>query len=197
MLKPKTIKCKCCGDRGTPKNNSTIGYYCDKEPCQDARIKKALEKGRQSIKRAVKETNKEWNDYRKQVKEKHLGHGDYIQLLQKVFNTFIRMRDKGNGCISCGTHADVIYAAGHFHPTTYSYLRFNEDNVHLQCNEHCNRQKRGNLSEYRPALIKKIGVERVEQLDNDRHKKLDLSIPEIKDLIEVYKKKIKQLNIYK
>ena len=27
----KTIKCKNCGERGTPKNNSTLGYYCEKE----------------------------------------------------------------------------------------------------------------------------------------------------------------------
>lgn len=40
-MEVKPIKCKCCGERGFPKNNSTIGYYCEKEACQDARIKKA------------------------------------------------------------------------------------------------------------------------------------------------------------
>ena len=146
-----------------------------------------------SSKQRLKQVSKEWREEKKVLIEKNLKHSDYIQLLQKVFNTYIRKRDEGNGCITCGTHAKVVYAAGHFHPTTYSYLRFNEDNVHLQCNEHCNRQKRGNLSEYRPALINKIGIERVEKLDNDRHKKLDLSIPEIKELIEYYKQKIKDL----
>ena len=143
--------------------------------------------------RYKKHVEKEGKKETKERREKLLNHSDYIQLLQKVFNTYIRKRDEGNGCITCGTHAKVVYAAGHFHPTTYSYLRFNEDNVHLQCNEHCNRQKRGNLSEYRPALINKIGIERVEKLDNDRHKKLDLSISEIKELIEYYKQKIKDL----
>ncbi|MES2395638.1 MAG: recombination protein NinG [Bacteroidota bacterium] len=179
MLKLK--KCKNCTIQFAPR--TPLQYVCSP--------KCGIERTRILAK---KKEDKDWKDKKKVMTEKLMGHSDYIQLLQKVFNTFIRLRDAGLPCISCKTTKKVIYAAGHFHPTTYSYLRFNEDNVHLQCNEHCNRQKRGNLSEYRPALIKKIGIERVEKLDADRHKELNLSIPEIKELIIVYKHKIKQLN---
>ena len=30
--------------------------------------------------------------------------------------------------------------AGHYWATTYSYLRFNEDNVHKQCSKNCNME---------------------------------------------------------
>ncbi len=63
----KTIKCKNCGERGTPKNNSTLGYYCEKEACQSARIEKALKKVRQSTEAATKKANKIWNAERKRI----------------------------------------------------------------------------------------------------------------------------------
>jgi hypothetical protein len=141
----------------------------------------------------VKKDARDWTKQKRELKDKLLTHKDYLQLLQKVFNQYIRLRDKDLGCISCGTRKDVEYAAGHFYPTTYQFLRFNEDNVHKQCNKHCNMMLRGNLNEYRPALELKIGVERLQWLHAHRHDKLDLSIPEIKDLIKFYKLKTKSL----
>ena len=42
-------------------------------------------------------------------------HKDYIQILQKLFfNTFIRLRDKHQPCISCGKPLEGKYDAGHF-----------------------------------------------------------------------------------
>ena len=142
---------------------------------------------------ATKKEAKDWKEKKAVMVEKLMTHKDYLKLLQVVFNTFIRMRDKDLPCITCGTSKNIEYAAGHFYPTTYQYLRFNEDNVHLQCNKSCNMMKRGNLLEYRPALIKKIGIERVEILDNTRHLELQISIPELKEKIKEYKLKIKNL----
>ena len=52
----------------------------------------------------------------------------------------------------------------------------------------------GNLVEYRPQLEEKIGFDRLQTLHNNRHKRLELSIPEIKDLIKIYKEKTKALS---
>jgi len=82
--------------------------------------------------------------------------------------------------------------ASHFYATTYSFLRFEPDNVHLSC-VHCNQHLSGNIHEYRPRLIKKIGVERVEYIENTRHMMLEITIPEIKEKIKEYKLKIKKL----
>lgn len=129
----------------------------------------------------------------KQMKENLLTHKDYIKMFQVVFNAYIRKRDADKPCISCGTTANVKYDAGHFYPTTYQYLRFNEDNVHKQCSNNCNLHKHGNFQEYAPRLEERIGFERVQKLHNDRHKRLELSIPELKELIKEYKLKTKQL----
>lgn len=85
------------------------------------------------------------------------------KLAIKVFNSWIRKRDEGQPCISCGSfntaHASHFYSAG-----KHTNLRFNEDNCHLAC-VHCNYFEHGNLLPYRENLIKKIGLERVEKLD--------------------------------
>ncbi|CAB4215321.1 Bacteriophage lambda NinG, partial [uncultured Caudovirales phage] len=55
--------------------------------------------------------------------------------------------------------ASHYYSAG-----KHNNLRFNEDNVWLSCRR-CNYYMSGNLIPYRERLIKKIGLERVEKLD--------------------------------
>ncbi len=52
-----------------------------------------------------------------------------IKQAEKVFNAYIRMRDKDKGCISCGKpidHAGHYFSAGH-----YSGLRFVEYGIGL------------------------------------------------------------------
>lgn len=81
----------------------------------------------------------------------------------KKFRAFIRKRDEGQPCISCGScntsDASHFYSAGH-----YPNLEFNEDNCHAACRK-CNFFLSGNLNEYRKRLIEKIGLQRVERLD--------------------------------
>lgn len=97
----------------------------------------------------------------------------------KYFNRFIKLRDTdkyGYGkCISSGQ--DLMYQcgvkyinnelaqAGHFIARgACSALAFDEDNVHLQ-GKSDNYFKSGNENFYRPALIQKIGENRVARLD--------------------------------
>ena len=119
---------------------------------------------------------------------------DWLNLLQVVFNSYIRLRDKYLPCISCGNTKPVKYDAGHLYPvSTSSFLRFNEDNVNKQCSNNCNVNKSGNVLEYRLRLIDKIGLERVKYLEENRHKELKITESEIKELIATYKAKIKML----
>lgn len=135
----------------------------------------------------------------KKRKEALLSHKDWLNILQKVFNTFIRLRDKDEPCISCGTTSKTIkYDAGHYFTVGgYPNLRFDEDNVHKQCSNNCNMKLSGNIIEYRPRLIKKIGEERFEALEfRARNESGKLSIPEIKEKIAYYKQRIKELKAY-
>ena len=107
---------------------------------------------------------------------------------QKIFNAWIRTRDKGKPCISCGSyntaHASHFYAAG-----SYTGLRFNEDNVHLSCVS-CNTYKGGNIHEYRKGLEKKIGKDRLQKLEIlsslNRYRKWERF--ELEQIIKKYKK---------
>jgi len=86
-----------------------------------------------------------------------------LKRAQEAFNAYIRERDQQRyGCISCGSTTGK-WTAGHF--KTDKSLRFHPDNCHGQCWWNCNRNKSGNIAEYRPNLVKKIGEERVAYLE--------------------------------
>lgn len=138
-----------------------------------------------------KEVNKRIKDIKKVVKTK----ADYINTLQVIFNTYIRLRDKGRSCISCNKRLMEAFDAGHFYAVkNYSFLRFHEDNVHGQCGK-CNQHLHGNLVEYSRKLKLRIGESRFSELEESRHLELSLSIEEIKGLISKYKMKIKEAQI--
>jgi hypothetical protein len=84
---------------------------------------------------------------------------------QHAVNTYIRARDEGDGCISCGITYSTVWQAGHYIAVgANSTLRYLEDNIHLQCVV-CNHHKGGNVGPYRINLLAKIGQERVETLE--------------------------------
>jgi hypothetical protein len=130
---------------------------------------------------------------KKAVLESIKSHSKWLSDLQKVFNQFIRLRDADKPCISCNRPLKGKFDAGHFFSVgAYPNLRFDEDNCHGQC-VHDNQHKHGAISEYAINLPLRIGVERFESLKNRRAQPLKLSIPDIKELIEHYKLKVKRL----
>lgn len=107
--------------------------------------------------------------YEKKLKKaKQPSIAELKKIVQRLCNAYIRLRDKEESCISCLK----FYAekdAGHFVAQGSSgALRYNEDNLHGQC-QSCNRFKHGNLIEYRWNLVKKIGGARVGLLEDQRH----------------------------
>lgn len=122
----------------------------------------------------------------------------YIKISRQViFNTYIRLRDKGKSCISCNKRLTENYDAGHFYTVkNYSFLRFNEDNVHGQCGQ-CNQHLHGNLVEYSRKLKLRIGEKKFIELEESRHKELLLTKEEIQKLIARYKLKIKEIQSIK
>lgn len=111
-----------------------------------------------------------------------------LEKAQKVFNKYIRDRDEGLTCISCG--GNNANQSGHYFPVKgFAYLRFNEWNVNRQC-PGCNMWLHGNQAMYRIGLVKKIGVHGVAELEslaiNNRIKKW--TIDELKEIIKHYGK---------
>jgi hypothetical protein len=126
-------------------------------------------------------------------KESLLTHSDYLKMLQQVFNSYVRKRDEDKGCITCGTSLKGRkFDAGHFFSVgAYPNIRFDEDNCHGQCVP-CNQHKHGNQGEYFIQLPKRIGMDRFNDLLAKRNTPLKISIEEIKELILIYKLKIKK-----
>lgn len=103
-----------------------------------------------------------------------------IGTIQKKFNLYIKKRDMNSDgtwtCISCGdiiTESKLAHA-GHLFPRKwFSWLRFNEYNVNVQCAS-CNR-KDGNVINYYLNLIKKIGKKKVDELVKESNIKRKIS----------------------
>ena len=111
--------------------------------------------------------------------------------VQRVFNKYIRERDKFKPCISCGVTSQDNWQAGHFWAMgPNGALRYNEDNCHKQCVS-CNTFKSGNLLEYRLGLIRRIGIDRVNALDELRHDIHKFTREELEELLQEYKEKVK------
>lgn len=112
-----------------------------------------------------------------------------LEKTQKVFNAYIRARDKELGCISCGAEVEQ---AGHYHSQGHhSALRYDPINTNGQCRR-CNMFLSGNLIKYRQGLVRKYGEQVVldleEKANTNRLKKWSRS--ELEDLISLYKNKL-------
>ena len=126
-------------------------------------------------------------------KEKIKTRAECMRELQVIFNKYIRLRDAREPCICCDAVGDYKWDAGHYLSRgSHPWLAVNEDNVHKQRARPCNSDKSGNQAEYRKRLILKIGLERVEALENCNSRDR-LSFDEITNLKVKYRKKIKEL----
>lgn len=129
----------------------------------------------------------------RQAKEKVKTKGEHAKEAQAAFNAWIRMRDQGLPCISCGTTADVQFAAGHYRTVgSCPELRFEPFNVHLQCNRNCNMAKSGSILEYRIELIKRIGQDKVDWLEGP-HEPKHYTIEDLKAIKAHYRAKVREM----
>lgn len=158
--------------------------YNSIQPC--CSVKCAIELGR------VKQAQKAFKEHKAKKKEITQDRSWHLKNTQKVFNQFIRLRDKGDNCISCQKPAKKENA-GHYRSVGAApELRFEELNCHLQC-EHCNSYKSGNIGEYRIHLIKKLGVEKVDWIES-YHSPRKYTIDELKELTAHYRTLIKGMD---
>ena len=113
---------------------------------------------------------------RRQTREKLDAMQTRPQLVKKAqdaFNAFIRARDAGKACISCGTPLQSPQVGGGFDCGHYRsvgsapHMRFVEDNAQGQCKS-CNRHLAGNHVAYRAGLIQRIGLRAVELIEADQ-----------------------------
>lgn len=91
---------------------------------------------------------------------------------QTAFNAYVRWRDRDQPCISCdaaGSHEGIggYWDAGHYRSRGAArHLSFHLWNCHKQCSRD-NRYYGGHIVEYRRRLVERIGLERLELLENN------------------------------
>lgn len=169
-------RCKHCKDKFEPIR--FLHKYCLKDECIKAFVAEVKEKT--------------WKETKTRMKNDLKTTQDWLKEAQSIFNKYIRLRDEGLLCVSCNT-IPKKRNCGHFYSQGgHSNVRFDEDNCHLQC-EHCNTYLSGNLLNYQIGIEKRIGAERLIELQGKAHLEKRWSVEELKELIRVYKNKVKQL----
>jgi hypothetical protein len=168
------MRCKNCKEKFEPLRFNQ--KYCMNEEC--VRVWVETEK------------QKQWKAKKTRLKKELMSLQDWLKLAQMTFNKWIRHRDKGLNCISCDKPPKKANAGHYFSQGGHSNVRFHEDNVHLQC-EHCNSYLSGNLLNYQIGIEKRIGGERLIALHEQAHTTKKWTIQELNEIIETYKKKLK------
>jgi hypothetical protein len=180
---PRMRKCACCRAPFEPR--SMTHKACTPE-CAEV-VGKAVE----AKKRAAKERADRRETKLKLLALEPLEY--FLKKAERACNAYIRARDAGQGCISCGRHDADVWNAGHFISVgANGTLRFDEDNIHLQCARPCNKDRGGNIVEYRKALLVKIGPERLARLES-WHPPVKRTRDEVLAIEAHYKDKLKAL----
>jgi hypothetical protein len=170
------MRCKNCKDKFEPIRFNH--KFCLKDEC---------------IKAFVEEVKvKQWKTTKKRMKEDLKTLQDWLKETKTIFNKYIRLRDMGLVCISCQQPPKKKNAGHYFSSGGHSNVRFDEDNVHLQC-EHCNTFLSGNLLNYQIGIEKRIGAQKLIELQARAHLTKKWTIEELKDLIKEYKTKVRAL----
>jgi hypothetical protein len=175
------MKCKNCKEKFDPIRFNK--KYCLKDECVRVWVES--------------EKTKQWKKTKAKIKNDLETVQELIKATQIIFNKYIRLRDKGQVCISCqkklkegNVDAGHMWSAG-----GHSNLRFNEFNVNAQCSRPCNKDKAGDINNYRLGFVERYGIEKLNEIDSLAKIERKFTKDELKELIHKYKLKIKQLEL--
>ncbi|MFZ4835953.1 recombination protein NinG [Rouxiella sp. Mn2063] len=195
MKLPRSRNCKICKTRFKPA--TMYEWWCCEEHKADYAVELAAKARQRRIQEQERQRKEATQQERRNLKIRKLAVQPlsyFAKQAQTEFNAFIRERDAALPCISCGRFHDGQYHAGHYRTVGANpELRFNEDNCHKQCSP-CNNHLSGNIENYTPALITRIGVDNYQRLmgkhEPNRYRREDFE--RIRDEYKVKRKALKQ-----
>lgn len=167
---PKLKKCPICKTEYTPR--SSLQKVCHNYRCAIAYNK---QRDAEIAAREIRKQERLQRDDLRERRERLKGVAEWQKEAQAAFNRYIRLRDFGKECASCGgvlsgsgnyLTGSAVDASHYRSRGAAAHLKFNVFNVHAACTR-CNRQLSGNAVEFRIRLIERIGLERVERLESD------------------------------
>ena len=124
---------------------------------------------------------------------------EWLRDAQRVFNEYIRERDRDQCCISCGLPpgegaylTGSKWDCGHYRSVgACPELRYDEENAHRQCVK-CNRYLSGNAVEYRAGLLHRIGPDRLARVEGP-NAPVNYSVADLQELVKKFKDKTQAL----
>jgi hypothetical protein len=195
-------KCRHCKEYSLVESGITvpIGFFCSIAHAQlhgSAQSSKARASAEKKAKALHTKEQKAFRSQSMAAKESLKTAGDYIKEAQIAVNKYIRARDSGKPCISCGNLPAQKFGgtmdAGHYRSRgAAGHLRFNTFNIHSQC-VRCNRYKSGNAVDYRLELINRIGVNLVDRLEADNEPKR-FTIDYLKRVKRIFNKRARRVD---
>ena len=113
----------------------------------------------------------------------------YVKQLDKVFSEYIRKRDDGKGCVTCGIKKpwQEMQACHYFSRGKYP-TRWHEDNVFSGCYR-CNVLLKGAYTDYAMFMFDRFGAEKMQELYDLAHSGEKIPTPVIREKIEEYRSK--------
>lgn len=165
--------CSICSSVGHSK------FYCK------VRVEKPI--ARSSIKKKVNVAKV------KVLVKKRISRGQWVKRLDSVFSQYIRLRDDGNGCITCGDvkHWKELQNC-HFFTRGRFATRWDEMNCHSGCVK-CNVFLKGNYINYTRYMIDRFGRQAVDELEIKSLSTVKIPTHAIEQMIEEYKLRVKEL----
>lgn len=157
---------------------STLERVCGKMECKSKEYSKPKKSKKPSVYSG------------KKVKPKKSERSYYLEQAQISVNRYVRLRDRGKPCISCDkpySHLEERHASHYKSVGSNSALRFNLWNIHASCVD-CNIYLSGNIENYTPRLMEKIGKRKVDWLLAQNHP-VKYNIDYLKRLKSVFDKK--------
>lgn len=179
-------KCKNCKEGFEPRF-STLEKYCWNPDCKTIEGLLKLEKLKKKDQAKNRKRTKELKQELETIQQK-------VLRVQRVVNTFVRLRDQGKKCISCTTILKGKFDAGHYYNANQHWnIRFDLKNINGQCVK-CNQYLSGNLIFYRFGLIGRIGSKEVIRLDQEAKKIRKFTKFELEEILQEFKFMIKNYN---
>ena len=153
-------RCKVCRQPFEPRPPRAL--VCSEDCAGAFAVSKRLKEERRAEKAAQALERKDT----KARKEKLKSLSQLANEAQREVNRYVRARDFKEGCISCDKPPtwQGQWHASHFRSVgAAKQLRFNLWNINKSCSV-CNNWKSGNIGEYAPRLLQKIGPEKYQFL---------------------------------
>ncbi|PNM17201.1 protein NinG [Yersinia enterocolitica] len=190
---PSHRNCKVCKTRFKPE--TVYQWWCKEEHRIEYAVLVMKDNRSRDQASELKRRREKEREERKELKVRKINAKPktyWIKQAQQAVNAFVRARDSNLPCVSCGTTSAAQWDAGHYRTTAAApQFRFDPRQIHKQCSV-CNQHKSGNIVPYRVELIKRIGIETVEAIENN-HERRSYTVEELKGIRDYYRLELKRL----